>query len=190
MSVSIPVPAPFVQRRPTGLFCEYNSYENLKLLPMLVQVAFDRRQFIRTRGAETSLLIDIDQLLFRIGEAEPSFIMEMHQHVGLVVTTHIDEAQGNRHQFGPSTVELRADKDAGLGGVSGGKLDDFDTSVEVEGDKVAWGGGRVAVSHHRVDLKRARPSIVEIIYQDVPPRDDEREQQQEREHGDHAQAEV
>ncbi len=100
---------------------------------MLVQVAFDRWQFIRSRWVETSLFIDIDQLLFRIGEAEPSFIVEMHQHVGLVVITHIDEAQGDRHQFGPCTVELRADKDAGFGGVSGGKLDDFDPPVVVEG---------------------------------------------------------
>jgi hypothetical protein len=33
-------------------------------LPMLVQVAFDHRQFIRACGTETSLLIDVDQLLF------------------------------------------------------------------------------------------------------------------------------
>ena len=55
----------------------------------------------------------------------------MQNHVGKMVAIHIDETQRHRDQVIIAAIELRPDVDARFGSVSSGKLNHFDTPIQI-----------------------------------------------------------
>lgn len=149
-------------------------------LPMLLLVSLDSGQFIGARGAEAPLLVDVDDL----------GLLDMHDHIGLVVALDISKAERHRHQVLPVPIQLRAEIDAGFGGITSWELDDLDAPMQVERDKMAGRTRRFVVADVGVNLEGARAAIVEIVPGGVPPADDEGEARPQCQHDNHAESQV
>ncbi len=79
---------------------------------MLFQVLFHCLDLAGVRRAKSFLVVHIDD----IG------ILEMDNHIGVMIAVDINKAQCHRDEVLAVPVELRPDIDAGLRGVSAGKL--------------------------------------------------------------------
>ena len=97
------------------------------LLPVLLQVALDSWQFLRSGRAKTSIFVDENDL----------GLLEVDDHVWIAVATHIDKAECHWHQIGACIIQLRTKIHARFGAISPGELDDLDTALQVDGDEVA-----------------------------------------------------
>ena len=87
---------------------------------------------------------------------------KLHDHIWLMVVVRIDEVERYWNEIRASVIELRSHVDLRVAGISTGKLDDFDASMEIEGYKVA---GRLAglVSHEGINLVRPWIAIVNVV---------------------------
>src|SRR5260370_858890 len=103
---------------------------------MLFQVLFHCLDFAGVSRAKPSLFVDIDD----IG------VLEMENHIGVMVAIDIHKTERNRDELLAIPVELRAEINAGLRGVSAGKLNYLDPPVEVQRDNVAPGACLVVLA--------------------------------------------
>src|SRR6266852_6762244 len=120
---------------------------------MLLQVVLNGLQLAGVCRAKSSLHVDVH---------EPR-LLEMDNHIWLMVALHIDETQGDGDQVIAATIELGADVDTCFRGVPARKLDYFDTPFEVHSNKVAGISRRVVLPHHRIDLEGAGSSVVNMV---------------------------
>src|SRR5947209_4077139 len=79
-----------------------------------------------SRGTKRPLLIAKHQVT----------LPERHHHIRMMVMAGIDEVQRHRHQIGMVPVKLWPQKDSGMRAVSTWKLNDLNTSMQVERDEV------------------------------------------------------
>ncbi len=80
----------------------------------------------------------------------------------------IDERERHRHEIGIVPIELGAQEDPCVRAVAAWKLDDFDTPVQVERDKMT-GYPRRFMADEGIDLVRARSTIAQIVLRDADP---------------------
>lgn len=87
---------------------------------------------------------------------------KLHDHIRLMVVMRIDKLECHWNEVGTGVVELWPHVDLRVAGIPTWKLDDFDASMEIEGDKVA---GRFAglVSHESINLVRPWIAIVNVV---------------------------
>ena len=145
---------------------------------MLLQVLLHGLYFIGGRRAKTSTVVDIDDIS----------ILEMDNHIGAMVAVDIHETECHRDELLAVPVELWADIDARFRGIAARKFNHLDATVEIQRDKVAGIARRVVMPDHRIDLKRARAPVMNVIPGGVPPVDGQRQQRPQHQHDDHADA--
>src|SRR5262252_2164648 len=95
--------------------------------------------------------------------------MKGNNHVELMIAVDINEAQGDRDQVGIRAVELGADVDAGVAGVTAWQLDDLNPPVEIDGQKMTRHTRCFVMPNIGIDLKRAWPSKPQIIQRGREP---------------------
>src|SRR6266699_4806192 len=103
-----------------------SEYSRIHSLPVVLQKLLHGVTLFRAEWAKSPLVVDEDDVS----------ALEVDNHIGLLVAVDIDEAEGHRDEVGVSSVELGADVDTGVAGVTAGQFDDFNTSMEVDGQKM------------------------------------------------------
>jgi hypothetical protein len=86
-------------------------------------------------------------------------VLKADNHIRSMVAIYIGEAERDRDQVVAVTIELWAYIHARFRGVATRKLDHFNTSVQIQRDKVARIGCRVVLPNHDIGLKCARTTI-------------------------------
>src|SRR5450759_1326182 len=70
-------------------------------------------------------------------EKDHPFSLEEYPHVWLTIVPGIDELQRHWNQIGVRPIEMRSQVDFCVRCIPGGKVDDLDLSLEIEGDEMA-----------------------------------------------------
>lgn len=94
--------------------------------PQPLQEALHPFSLLGQKWAKSALIIDE----YDLGS------LEVDNHIGLMIAVNIDEAEGHRNEVGVRTVELRADVDTSVAGITAGQFDDLNTPMEVDRQKM------------------------------------------------------
>src|SRR6266542_4779582 len=92
------------------------------------------------------------------------------EHIRVVVVLSVHKLQRDGDQIRILAVEMRPDEDSGMSCISPWKFNDFNTTLQIEGDEVAGSCSRL-VANERIGLEGARSAIVQIIRSRAHPPD-------------------
>src|SRR6266446_8462814 len=114
----------------------------------------------------------------------------MDNHIRPVVSVDISKTECYRHQVLSRSKQLWPKIDTGLRAITARELDDFDTAIQIDGDKMARVCCAVVMSHHCIYLECAWATIMDIVHRGIPPANHGCQQRPEGKHSNHSHTQV
>src|SRR5260221_13853866 len=114
----------------------------------------------------------------------------MDNHLWRGVSVEIGKAECHRHPVLSWSKQLWPKIDTSLRAITAGKLYDFDTAIQIDGDKMARVCRAVVMPHHCIYLECAWATIMDIVHRCIPPANHGCQQRPEGKHHNHPYTQV
>src|SRR5215510_11301580 len=96
-------------------------------------------------------------------------VLYVDDHIGLSISVHIFKDQCHSGQILSIPNQGRPKKDLRLCRVTSGNLDNFNTTIQVESNKMTRISHRIIMPHYKVCLERPGTTITPVVLRHLPP---------------------